>query len=270
MHTAQPVGPVDLGCGTLLPMRWSSLCAVYKYDHDGLHRPNLVEDKPFEMHVLVQTTRGRWDFHGHRGVEQVDSGLLVAGFKGDRYGCRHNQRSEDSNIIASLRASALDEDDAPLFVRQTLPIDAARCLDRAIAAGSQDEFDSRVFELFDFVSTQSLRETQPRRTSRLRMQRVKRFIEDHAFEEISLVDIAACAGLSAFVCLRLFKASVGITPHAYLNYLRVRRARELLKEASLAIGTVGFRVGVRDRCYFARWFKKETGMSPSEFREACS
>jgi AraC-like DNA-binding protein len=270
MQTARPVGPVDLGCGTLLPVRWSGLCAVYKYDHDPQFRSNVVEDKPFEMHVLVQTTRGSWDFHGHRGVEPVDSGLLVAGFKGDRYGCRHDRRSNDGNIIASLRENALDEDDAPLFARQTLPIDISGCLDRAVVGGSQDEFDSRVFELFDFVSTQSLRETRPRRTSRLRMQRVKRFIEGHAFEAISLVDIAACAGLSPFVCLRLFKASVGITPHAYLNCLRLQRARELLKKPGLAIRTIGLRVGVRDRCYFARWFKKETGLSPREFRVACS
>ena len=258
--------PLDIGCGKLLPVRWTQLCVVYKYDHTGFCTKNLVEDKPFEMNVLVQTTRGRWDFLGRNGVESVDSSTLVAGIHGERYGCRHDHRYMDSNIIASLRASALDNDDEPLFDRQTLPAGVAPSILRAIAAESDDTFDSRVFEIFDRVSIDSHRNTRPRRTSTLRMQRVKRFIESHAFEDLTLADIATCVNLSPFACLRQFKSRTGMTPHAYQNVLRVRHAQTLLRNAAFPISRVAASVGIRDQCYFSRWFSKETGVSPSEFR----
>ena len=269
-RTMDPIGapdPLDIGCGKLMPVRWTQLCVVYKYDHTGFCTRNLVEDKPFEMNVLVQTTRGRWDFLGRTGVEPVDTTTLVAGIQGEHYGCRHDHRYMDSNVIASLRANALDDDDEPLFDRQTLPAGVAPSMLRAVAAESDDAFDSRVFEIFDCVSIESLRNTRPRQASRLRMQRVKRFIESHAFEDLALAEIASCVNLSPFACLRQFKASTGMTPHAYQNILRVRHAQALLRNAAFPISRVAASVGIRDQCYFSRWFSKETGVSPSEFRK---
>ena len=268
MPAIGPAPPLDIGCGTLVPARSSNLCAVYTYDHNDDCAPNLVEDKPFEMHVLVQTTRGRWDFHGHAGVQDVDTSLVVVGVHGEHYGCRHDRRYGDSNIIASFRPSALDEDDEPPFAKQTIPIDTTLPLRRAIAAESTDDFDSRVFEIFDAVATLSLRDGRPRRSHRLRMQRAKRFIEDHASENITLADIAASVRLSPFVCLRQFKAHNGMTPHVYLSSLRLRRAQQLLKRPDMPIGAVSTSIGMTDRCYFARWFSKSTGVSPTQFRRS--
>ncbi|MDQ2907961.1 MAG: AraC family transcriptional regulator [Candidatus Eremiobacteraeota bacterium] len=267
MTDAAKPNPLDLGCGTLVPVRWSKLCVVYKYDHNGSCAPNVVEDKPFEMHVLVQTTRGRWYFQGKKGGQEVDSSLLVAGVQGDHYGCRHDRRYGDSNLIASLRRDALDQDDEPLFGRQTLPAAVAPALERAIGAETEDMFDSRVFEIFDRVSIASLRATRSGRSSSLRMQRAKRFIEAHAFEDLALADVASCLNLSPFSCLRQFKASTGLTPHAYMSSRRLQRAQQLLKDSALSISNVGASVGIRDQCYFARWFARETGMAPGQFRK---
>lgn len=263
----RPAAPLDIGCGTLIPVRWSNLVVVYEYHHNALGSPHRVEDKPFEMHVIVQTTRGRWDFHGKTGVEEVDASVLVAGLHGDRYGCRHDQHFEDSNIIVSLRPNALDEDDDPLFSQQTLPITVTPLIQRAIRAEDLDALDSRIFEVFDTVSAHSLRPTRQARRNRLRTQRAKRFIEHHAYENVTLADVAACVGVSPFVCLRQFQANTGETPHAYLSRLRLSRAQQLLKKTKLAVGAVASSVGMRDQCYFARWFAKETGMPPNQFRK---
>lgn len=261
-----PVAPLDIGCGTLLPLRWSDLCAVYHYDHNFACAPNLVEDKPFEMHVLVATTRGRWDFYGKRGTEDIDSATAVVGMSGDRYGCRHDYRFGDSNLVASLRRFALDDDDEPLFDRQAVRVDAGTAVRLAVAGERDDDFDSRLFELFDVVSARSLRDDRRRLHGRLRMQRVKRFIEDHAFEDLSLAQIAACVGMSPFGCLHQFKAQLGTTPHTYRNALRLRRAQALLRTTSLSVGEISARVGLTDRAYFSRWFMKATGASPRDFR----
>lgn len=261
-----PVGPLDIGCGALLPLRWSDLCVVYHYDHNFMCAPNVVEDKPFEMHVLVATTRGRWDFYGKRGTESIDRSIAVAGVHGDHYGCRHDRRFGDSNLIASLRRFAIDDDEGPLFDRQTVPVDAGAVVRLGVAAESDDVFDSRIFELFDAVSALSLRDERRRLHGRVRMQRAKRFIEDRAFEDIVLADVAASVGMSPFACLRQFKAFSGTTPHGYLSDLRLERAKRLLRTTALPIRGISERVGMRDPAYFSRWFAREAGVTPRDFR----
>ena len=50
----------------------------------------------------------------------------------------------------------------------------------------------------------------------------------------SLAELAAMTGLSQFALLRAFRAATGLPPHAYLNQLRVRRARRLLDDGPAA------------------------------------
>jgi AraC-like DNA-binding protein len=259
--------PLDILCGTLRPVRWSEHCVVYHYEHLGACVRDVAEDKRFEMDVIVQTTRGSWEYAGRRGRTRVDGRTLVAGVRGEGYGCRHDPSAPDSNLIASLRPGAIDGDE-PLFRDDLVPQRSAPGLEWAVAAGDFETFDSRVFETFDAVSASShLGERAPRH-GRLRAERAKRFIERHAFEPIALGDVAASVGLSPFVCVRQFKAYVGVTPHAYLDSLRLRQARALLAATDRPVARVGAAVGIDDRCYFARWFKCAMGTTPSEYRRA--
>ena len=261
----RPVDPLDVGCGLLVPLRWSSLCAVYHYDRHAECRPHVVEDKPYEMHVLVQTTAGQWQLGGRRGWSEIDVATVVAGRKGTHYGCRHDRHAADRNTIVSLRPGAIDEDQ-PLFERDTVGIDLRPGIERALRAADTDRFDSLVFELFNQVSDHSIGKTAERALGHVRMQRLKRFIENHAFEEISLGEIAACVNLSPFTCLRQFRRHMGVTPHEYMDGLRLRRARELLRSSKLDVAIVAASVGMRDPCYFSRWFTKHAGVSPARFR----
>lgn len=259
---------LDITCGTLVPLRWSSLCAIYRYDHDGSCRANAVRDKSFKFNVLVQTTRGSWHFRGRRGAQDIVPGIAVAGVHDDRFGCRHDGAAGDSNIIAALLPGAIDPDAGPLFVRQIIPWDLAGSLERIGRAGNEAHFESRMFELFDAVSLASRQDSSRQRIHHVRVQRVKRFIEQHAFEHIALSDIADCVGLSPFACLREFKAGTGETPHAYLSALRFRRAQALLRDGNEGIRDVAAAVGMDDPCYFSRWFLKASGMAPARFRNS--
>ena len=262
---AEPPDPIDLVCGMLLPLRWSKHCVVYRYHHAGPCVRDAAEDKLFEVDVIVQTTRGSWDFQGRRGHDRIDLKTLVCGVRGAGYGCRHDSRFPDSNLIASLRPGSVDGEE-PLFIDDTVPIQGVPKLEWAVAAGDFETFDSRVFETFDVVSTRARRGARPHRPSRLRMERAKRFIEDHASEPILLADIASSVGLSPLVCLRQFKAHTGVTPHGFLGALRLRHARRLLETTALPIASVAKAVGLADQCYFARWFARATGAPPSAYR----
>ncbi len=85
---------------------------------------------------------------------------------------------------------------------------------------------------------------------------------------LSIDDIAREVGLSAAHICRLFKEATGETIHRYITAYRLERARDLLADPRLPKMTeVAARAGFADANYFARSFRKETGLSPSEFRD---
>jgi AraC-like DNA-binding protein len=67
---------------------------------------------------------------------------------------------------------------------------------------------------------------------------------------------------------RLFVQQVGRTPHAYLNELRLTRAKHLLREGRWRVKEVAAQVGIPDEYYFSRLFLRHTGLRPRDYRPA--
>lgn len=93
------------------------------------------------------------------------------------------------------------------------------------------------------------------------------YIGDMAGEDISLGDIAQAAGLSRYHFLRLFRTSLGVTPHAYLLQRRLELAKSLLRAgASLADAALDARFA--DQSHFTRRFKAACGITPRQYQRA--
>ena len=73
--------------------------------------------------------------------------------------------------------------------------------------------------------------------------------------------------ISANYLSRLVKRFTGRSVGAWIDIVRIQRAKRLLASTSLSIIDIAASVGVEDQSYFARLFKKETGMTPSAFRK---
>ena len=93
------------------------------------------------------------------------------------------------------------------------------------------------------------------------------FIHDHYAERITARDIAAAAGYSPNYLTKKFRASVGIGPHEYLAFLRLRCAALLLATTDEAITQIAFRCGFSDSSYFKDAFKKRYGVTPRAYRK---
>ena len=268
-HKASLAQPRDVGCGTILPVRSSALAAIYRYDYDAAASPRRVDDKIFDLNCVLITTRGQWRVNGKNGAVDVDETRVVTGGIGEGYGCSHGADG-NSSYIAALGNDALDPDCRAIFSRQTIPSgQALRLVTRAIATVNDDAFDSLVFTMFEQASVASAGSSAGA-GSALRMQRVKRFIELHAFEQIALREVAAEAGLSPFTLVRQFHSAVGTSPYAYILELRLARAKELLRTSDRPIRAVAERVGFRDPAYFSRLFASAVGCPPTVFRAETS
>lgn len=257
--------PIDMVCGSVRPFRRSDWVMVGRYDF-GRKRTEAL-DKVFPAHVINITTEGHWYFHGRSGRAQALPGTVTLGSCGDSYSCGHDRSHANANLVLALSGDAVDADVGPIFERQVIEVPTlASIVHRALASDGDDEFDSRAFEIFDWVSTISQSPSKRRRKGVLRMQRVKRFLERNAFEDIRLDDIAGSVGLNPFVCLRQFKEAVGMTPHTYLMQCRAAEARRLLHSSNLLIEHIAARTGFKDHAYFCRFFKRMTGVTPSDYR----
>ncbi len=87
---------------------------------------------------------------------------------------------------------------------------------------------------------------------------------------LMLQDAAKAAGMSNSRFSTVFAQEMGVTFTEYLTGLRMGKAKELLRATQLRSSEISFAVGYSDRHYFSYLFKKNTGMTPSEFREKYS
>lgn len=103
--------------------------------------------------------------------------------------------------------------------------------------------------------------------SDLKLAQVKDYIQAHLHRDLKLVELAAIAQLSPYYFARLFKQSVGLTPHQYVLQCRIEQAQYLLRHTPLSLAEIGLRVGFCDQSHLSRCFKHRTGITPTQFRQ---
>ena len=74
-------------------------------------------------------------------------------------------------------------------------------------------------------------------------------------------------GISGNYLSRLVKNATGRSVGAWVDIARIQRAKRLLSETRLSVIDVASAVGLEDQSYFSRFFRKETGVTPSAFRK---
>jgi len=94
----------------------------------------------------------------------------------------------------------------------------------------------------------------------------QQWLEDNYAANFLLEDVAANVGLSLRSFMRRFKNSTGETPINYLQRVRVQVAMQLLGKGSLSIDEISYRVGYEDVSFFCRLFKRQTQLTPGEFK----
>jgi AraC-like DNA-binding protein len=81
-----------------------------------------------------------------------------------------------------------------------------------------------------------------------------------------LKEISQSVNLTQARLRQLFKTATGRSPMQYLRHLRMEHAKQLLQTTHLRIKEITFLIGEKDVSHFVRYFRKHTGLTPSEFR----
>ncbi|MEM9507829.1 MAG: AraC family transcriptional regulator [Cyanobacteria bacterium P01_E01_bin.35] len=107
--------------------------------------------------------------------------------------------------------------------------------------------------------------------SSLQLTAVIEYIHAHLESELSLTELATQLNLSSFHFARLFKKSLGLSPHKYVLQNRIERAKKLIVAAShIPLSDVALQVGFYDQTHFSKAFKKYLGVSPKAFSKLAS
>ena len=99
-----------------------------------------------------------------------------------------------------------------------------------------------------------------------KLLRVTRYIDGALDQNIKLAELAQLAEMSQSHFGRLFKQSMGISPHRYLLQQRIERAKRLLTETNQSLAEVALACGFDSHSHFSKQFRQTTGMTPKTYR----
>ena len=85
---------------------------------------------------------------------------------------------------------------------------------------------------------------------------------------LSVAEYASQLGVTPNYLNKTVKNRTRRTAIDWIEIARLNIAKSLLKDPSISIADISARVGLPDQSYFSRFFKKKTGLTPSEFRNA--
>ena len=97
---------------------------------------------------------------------------------------------------------------------------------------------------------------------------IREYIRNNYMKEISMQDAARMMNYSDAYFCKLFKQCFDQNFTSYLTGFRVNEAKKLLRDRSISVKDVSMQVGYYDSNYFAKVFKRITGMIPSEYRDS--
>ncbi len=113
-----------------------------------------------------------------------------------------------------------------------------------------------------------LREAVSQKKYHSLLEEAKSYIEQHYDDvNISLNSVAASVNLSPNHFSSIFSQEMGKTFVEYLTFVRMEKAKELLRTSSLKSAEIAYAVGYKDAHYFSYLFKKNQDCTPKEYRQ---
>lgn len=229
-------------------------------------------------------SRVRWCSEGRSGTETMRASSLMLHGQGTWDSTAF--AGESSRIVVSLDPSSItkmmsSESERPIFQARSRWHFQDRQLERLIRnleAEAENGFPAgRIYgELLGlavseylmqhYSDVQLLPSSYKGGLPKRQLDRVLEYITANLSESLSLTQVAAVGGLSAYHFARLFKIATGISPHQYVLAQRIERAKQLLLRGQSSVIDVALESGFNDPSYFSRIFRKATGVSPKHYR----
>jgi two-component system response regulator YesN len=200
-----------------------------------------------------------------------------------RVGIPHDALSELREIVSTLRESGDDMDHVHVVMNQLLAETISSFNEMGVEYREISSLGTNPFAKFGRIKTleemeqwfidvlddaKLLIDSRQQSQSQTKALAAKEFISSHYMEsDVSLKRVCRALSVSKSYLSAAFKEQTGMTLVEYLTEVRVDQAKVLLSSTDQKIYEVAAAVGFRDAHYFSMTFRKQTGQTPTEFRE---
>lgn len=235
--------------------------------------------------------KGFFEYRVFRRNNEVYTGRIHVSKPGYEHTTRHIDKQPDVGTIIEFTASFFEHisahykeaswflrnNDIHALVLQCGP--GAELLSRRLFAAVQNKgydslkIDELVFSILDHVMgiAGNVQELPVLAESLLNhhlgtVERAKEYILQHFREDISLQQLATHCHVSPFYFSRIFKSVLRISPHKYLNEIRLHHARLMVETTNMPVADVAFECGFSSAEHFATAYRKLFGAPPSAHR----
>jgi AraC-like DNA-binding protein len=135
-------------------------------------------------------------------------------------------------------------------------------------SGDRLRFEPLLISIFSQLAERHLEgadsadEPQPDKTA---IDKARQYLEANYRQNLSVGELARHSPYGASHFLRMFRESVGLTPHAYLTQYRIELATSLLR-SGMSLVDIANIVGFTDQSHFTKKFKRILGITPGQYK----
>lgn len=129
--------------------------------------------------------------------------------------------------------------------------------------GYKFEVLSQIFKIFYSLKNDSMRRQTKQQHHAIYKGVI--YLENNYLEDITANELAVMCNTSESNFRRLFKKYKSMSPVTYRNYLRIKKACDLLRGGEYSIAEAAAAVNIPDVCYFYKLFKKFMKTAPKSF-----
>ncbi|MBE9171494.1 AraC family transcriptional regulator [Pleurocapsales cyanobacterium LEGE 06147] len=203
----------------------------------------------------------------------INPGEVHTGYTASEMGCTYRAMYADATLLRRAASETADRQrDIPFF---SSPVIKDRQLAQFIfnlhislkrSTSRLEQESSLMWTLGQLIVRQadSHFRSRPIGQEHWRVKQIREYLESHYAENVSLECLSRLVNLSSFHLIRVFQKEVGLPPHAYLNQIRVMRAKKLLALGH-PIAEVASETGFVDQSHFTRHFKRLVGLTPKRY-----
>lgn len=165
----------------------------------------------------------------------------------------------------------------PLFIDVVDPSHLTHLFQEMIACHEQTSVLARLREksllleiIGYYLESLPIRVLQHRTEEMNRLTIIQDYVDTHLHESINIDQMAASVHLHPNYFISYFKKHFGVSPLKYVYRKRTDRAKLLLTTTPLSIKEIANQTGFKETNHFSKFFRKETSLTPTNYRVAYS
>ncbi len=226
-----------------------------------LHQGDIVFHKPAEFHSLyangvVAPNLAVISFHCNSDAMRAFEGAFYKAGEAER------------NLIASIIAEAKAAFDSPLDDPATKELIRAENAPFAAEQSAVLYLEQLLIHLYrrgEQAPAMRIASSIKLRSDHDLVNRIIAFMEDNTYGNLTFADVCRFSAQSATNLKTIFKSVTGVGVMSYYRQLKIDEAKRMLREGDGNITQIADRLGYTSVHYFSRYFKRVTGMTPSEY-----